>query len=144
MGAGRRGLAGHVVGLLTALLVGAYLALVWAFGQLLPWDERTSGLVAAAVLALGVQPLRSWMQVRVDRLVYGADAGTLLARFGDSARTQGLAGLAQSFATTCGSATSRCAPARTCPPSGRRRVSQGHGRPCACHCATTVVKSGSS
>ncbi len=82
-------------GLLTALLVGAYLAMVWAFGQLLPWDERTSGLVAAAVLALGVQPMRSWMQVRVDRLVYGADAGTLLARFGDSARTQGLAGLAQ-------------------------------------------------
>lgn len=80
-------------GLLTALLVGAYLALVWAFGQLLPWGERTSGLVAAAVLALAVQPLRSWMQVRVDHLVYGTDAGTLLARFGDSSRTEGLAGL---------------------------------------------------
>ncbi len=71
--------------LLTSAVVALYLVLVWVVGGLLPWQDRIAGVVAAAVLALAVQPVRRWLQIRVDRLVYGtqADPGTLLARLGE-------------------------------------------------------------
>lgn len=73
-----------VGGLLTILVVGAYLLLVWFGGRYLPWSRESAGLVAVAGLALAVMPLRTWLQRRVDRLVFGsgADAGRLLDRLG--------------------------------------------------------------
>ncbi|WP_244931433.1 ATP-binding protein [Nocardioides sp. W7] len=70
--------------LLTIAVVGAYLVLVWFGGRYLPWSRESAGLVAVAGLALAVMPLRTWLQVRVDRLVFGssADAGRLLDRLG--------------------------------------------------------------
>ncbi len=70
--------------LLTIAVVGAYLVLVWFGGRYLPWGRESAGLVAVAGLALAVMPLRTWLQLRVDRLVFGsgADAGRLLDRLG--------------------------------------------------------------
>lgn len=73
-----------VGGLLTILVVGAYLVLVWFGGRFLPWSRESAGLVAVGGLALAVMPLRTWLQRRVDSLVFGsrADAGRLLDRLG--------------------------------------------------------------
>jgi signal transduction histidine kinase len=73
-----------VGGLLTILVVGVYLLLVWFGGRYLPWSRESAGLVAVAALALAVMPLRTWLQRRVDSLVFGsgADAGRLLDRLG--------------------------------------------------------------
>ncbi len=73
-----------VWGLLSAFVVAAYVVLVWAAGQVLPWSTRVGGAVSAALLALAVQPARRWLQVRVDRLVYGTepDAGAVMSRVG--------------------------------------------------------------
>lgn len=70
--------------LLTIAVVGAYLVLVWFGGRYLPWSRESAGLVAVAGLALAVMPLRTWLQGRVDALVFGtsADAGRLLDRLG--------------------------------------------------------------
>jgi signal transduction histidine kinase len=86
-----------VWGLLSALLVGTYVALVWLGGRLLSFDREASAFVAAAVLALAMQPIRQWMQERVDRLVYGtgADVGRLLAKLGDAARSESLDGMVE-------------------------------------------------
>lgn len=70
--------------LLTLAVVGAYLVVVWFGGRYLPWSRESAGLVAVAGLALAVMPLRTWLQRRVDGLVFGtsADAGRLLDRLG--------------------------------------------------------------
>lgn len=92
-------------GLLTALVAGAYVALVWAAGGLFPEDSAVSAAVAAAVLALAISPLQRWLQRRVDRLVYGsgADPEELLRRLaadvahGDLEKGAGLEGLVESL-----------------------------------------------
>lgn len=73
-----------VWGLLTATVVAAYVALVWLAGQVLPLGRDEVGVVVAALLALGVTPVRRWMQGLVDRLIYGSatDPEDLLARLG--------------------------------------------------------------
>ena len=77
--------------LLTSAVVGLYIVVVWAVGRLLPVDDEVAGLLAAASLALAVQPLRSWLQKRVDRIVYGDDSDpvSLLARLGEHLRGSG-------------------------------------------------------
>ncbi len=58
--------------LLTATLLFAYVATVAAIGLLLP--DLTAGVgrvVAAALVAAAVEPVRRWVQRRVDRLVHG-------------------------------------------------------------------------
>lgn len=74
-----------VWGLLTAFVVALYAVLVWFIGRLLPWSDEVAGLVAAGGLALAVQPVRRWLQVRVDRLIYGSgtDPADLLASMGE-------------------------------------------------------------
>ena len=71
--------------MLTVAVLTGYAALAWLIGQLIP---RSVGLAAfisvGLVVALG-QPLRHWLQRRVDRLVYGdaaADPGRLLDSLG--------------------------------------------------------------
>ena len=57
--------------LLTGAVVVGYAGAAWLAAQLLPVSEQVAGLVAAGlVVALG-QPLRWWIQGRVDALVYG-------------------------------------------------------------------------
>ena len=77
--------------LLTGAVVVLYVFVVWAVGRLLPVDDEVAGLLAAASLALAVQPLHAWLQRRVDRIVYGDDSDpvTLLARLGEQLRGPG-------------------------------------------------------
>ncbi|MBJ7356076.1 ATP-binding protein [Nocardioides sp.] len=77
--------------LLTSAVVAIYVLLVWAVGRLLPVDDEVAGLLAAASLALAVQPLRTWLQRQVDRIVYGDDSDpvSLLARLGEQLRGSG-------------------------------------------------------
>jgi signal transduction histidine kinase len=77
--------------LLTSAVVALYISVVWAVGRLLPVDDEVAGLLAAASLALAVQPLRGWLQRRVDRIVYGDDSDpvSLLARLGEQLRGSG-------------------------------------------------------
>ena len=77
--------------LLTSAVVALYISVVWVVGRLLPVDDEVAGLLAAASLALAVQPLRSWLQRQVDRIVYGEDADpvSLLARLGEQVRGSG-------------------------------------------------------
>ena len=80
-----------VWGLLTLSVLTAYAVTAWLVGMLLPESEGVAGFVVVGlVVALG-QPLRFWIQDRVDRLVYGAEAdpvrliGTLGRDSGDGA-----------------------------------------------------------
>jgi signal transduction histidine kinase len=59
--------------LLTALAVGAYLALVGVLGQVLSARIADGpAVVATLVVALAFNPVRVWLQRGVDRAVYGA------------------------------------------------------------------------
>jgi len=60
--------------LLTGSVVVGYVGVAWLGTQLLPGSDRVAELVAAGlVVALG-QPVRWWIQGRVDALVYGHGA----------------------------------------------------------------------
>lgn len=63
-----------VRGLLSTIVVAVYVATVGLVSQALPIDDRVIGAAAVAVLALLVEPLRRWLQHRVDLLVHGAAA----------------------------------------------------------------------
>lgn len=75
--------------ILVVIAVSGYLILVTALASVLDWEPYALGIAAALVVALGIQPLRSWLQVRVDRLVYSSGrapdelARTLGERIGD-------------------------------------------------------------
>jgi signal transduction histidine kinase len=59
-------------GLLTAVIGGAYAALVFGVGALASGSGALIAALAAALCALAFAPLRSWLQRAVDRLLYGA------------------------------------------------------------------------
>lgn len=63
-----------VAALLGGVVVALYIVIVWLGSRALPMADDTAGLVAVAVVALGVSPLRSWVQRRVDDLVFGSGA----------------------------------------------------------------------
>jgi signal transduction histidine kinase len=77
----RRGL---VYGLLTATVVAVYLVVTAAAGTQLDRGPLP-GVVAAALVAVGLTPLRDRLQVAVDRLVYGdrRDPMRAVTRLGD-------------------------------------------------------------
>jgi signal transduction histidine kinase len=77
----RRGL---VYGLLTAAVVGVYLVLTTVAGTRLDRGPLP-GVVAAALVAVGLTPLRERLQTAVDRLVYGdrRDPMRAVTRLGD-------------------------------------------------------------
>lgn len=64
--------------------VTVYLVIVLIAPQLAP-DSGGVWIVVPLAVALSVQPLRSWLQGRIDHLIYGegADPAVLLARLGD-------------------------------------------------------------
>lgn len=59
-----------VYGLLTGGVIAVHLLTVWLLGTVLP-DGNVTGLIGVAVVAAGLQPARSAVQQRVDRLVRG-------------------------------------------------------------------------
>lgn len=64
-----------VAGSLTALLIALYAAVATVLARLLPAGDSTGAqVVAAAVVAVAVQPVRIWLQRRVHRLIYGVGA----------------------------------------------------------------------
>jgi signal transduction histidine kinase len=70
--------------MLTVAVMTGYAAFAWLIGLLVPRSDGLAAFVAVGlVVALG-QPLRHWLQGRVDRLVYGegTDPGRLLASLG--------------------------------------------------------------
>jgi signal transduction histidine kinase len=74
-----------VYGVLTALVVGGYVGLVAGLGELLDSTGIGVSLAATAVVAVAIQPLRSVIQRRVDRLLYGDrdDPYRALSRLGE-------------------------------------------------------------
>lgn len=74
-----------VYGLLTVLVVAGYVGLVLGLAALLDSSGLGVSLVATAVVAVAIQPLRSVIQRRVDRLMYGDrdDPYRALSRLGE-------------------------------------------------------------
>jgi len=83
----RRGL---VYGALTAAVVGVYLLVTTVAGARLDRGPLP-GVVAAALVAVGLTPLRDRLQVAVDRLVYGdrRDPMRAVTRLGDRVAAAG-------------------------------------------------------
>ncbi|MBD0418185.1 sensor histidine kinase [Streptomyces sp. TRM S81-3] len=91
--------------LLTGLLVAGYLCTVAVLGLLLPGDGTPGRVLATAVPAAVVQPARSWLQRRVDRLVHGEAAAPALGKVGRhlgsaAGPEQALTGMAESIAAS--------------------------------------------
>jgi signal transduction histidine kinase len=61
-----------LAGLLTAAVVVVYTAVTALAGRLVP-DRGSAQAIAAVAVVLAVQPSRSWLQRRVQHLVYGPD-----------------------------------------------------------------------
>jgi two-component system NarL family sensor kinase len=74
-----------VYGLLTGLVVGVYVGLVAGLGELLDSTGIGVSLIATAAVAVAIQPARSLIQARVDRLMYGdrGDPYRALSRLGE-------------------------------------------------------------
>ena len=93
--------------ILAVIAVSGYLILVAALASVLDWEPYALGIAAALVVALGIQPLRAWLQVKVDRLVYSSGRGpgelarTLGERIGDlESGSEGLRELADALRST--------------------------------------------
>lgn len=73
--------------MLTGGVVGGYVLLAWFAQRFLPEHDRLAGMVAVAVVLAASQPLRLWIERRVDRLVYGPaqDPAVLLRALSDAA-----------------------------------------------------------
>ncbi|MEU8763592.1 histidine kinase [Streptomyces sp. NPDC048659] len=89
--------------LLTGLLVAGHLASVALLGLLLPGEGTVARVLATAGTAAAIQPVRGWLQRRVDRLVYGEAPAPALTRVGRHLGSAGppeeaLAGMAESIA----------------------------------------------
>lgn len=71
--------------LLVAVLVLAYSAIATTIALTLPVPPLIAGVIGVAALVLGLEPLRVWIQGRVDELVYGdaADPAQLVRTLGD-------------------------------------------------------------
>lgn len=71
--------------LLVAVLVLSYSAVATTIAIALPIAPPIAGVIGVAALALGIEPLRVWIQGRVDELVYGdaADPVQLVRSLGD-------------------------------------------------------------
>jgi signal transduction histidine kinase len=74
-----------VYGALTALVVAGYVGLVAGLGELLDSSGVGVSLIATAAVAVAIQPLRSVIQGRIDRLMYGDrdDPYRALSRLGE-------------------------------------------------------------
>lgn len=64
-------------GLLTAMLTAAYVVVVAALATLVPGEPGLRQVIATAFVAAGFQPVKTWVQARVDHLVHGEAAEPL-------------------------------------------------------------------
>ncbi len=87
--------------ILTVAAVTSYLIVGELLASALPLDPVAVGIIAAAVVAVALQPARAWMAAGIDRLVYGPDGdpAQLLQRLGErvgefDSGAEGLTGLA--------------------------------------------------
>ncbi len=71
--------------LLVAVLVLTYSAVATTIAIVLPVAPLIAGVIGVGILALGIEPLRIWIQGRVDELVYGdaADPAQLVRTLGE-------------------------------------------------------------
>ncbi len=71
--------------LLVGVLVVSYSAIATTLALAFPVPPLIAGVIGVAALALGLEPLRIWIQGRVDELVYGdaADPAQLVRTLGD-------------------------------------------------------------
>ncbi|MEV4627314.1 ATP-binding protein [Micromonospora sp. NPDC049523] len=72
--------------LMTGLVIGAYTLGVLLLGTVLPASSAVPEVVVTAVLAAAFQPLRHWVQRRVDRLVHGDGGQPLIRQVADRLR----------------------------------------------------------
>ncbi|MFD7898118.1 histidine kinase [Streptomyces sp. NPDC059743] len=91
--------------LLTGMLVAGYFVTVAVLGLVLPGESALGKVLATAVPAVGIQPARSWLQRRVDRLVHGEAAAPALSRVGRhlgsaAGPEEALTGMAESVAVS--------------------------------------------
>ncbi|WP_405983440.1 histidine kinase [Streptomyces sp. NBC_00872] len=91
--------------LLTGMLVAGYFVTVAVLGLVLPGEGALGRVLATAVPAVGIQPARSWLQRRVDRLVHGEAAAPALSRVGRhlgsaAGLEEALTGMAESVAVS--------------------------------------------
>lgn len=56
--------------ILAVMAVAGYLVLTLVLGAAIDWPPQWVGIAAALLVAIGIQPARSWVQARVDALVY--------------------------------------------------------------------------
>jgi two-component system NarL family sensor kinase len=88
---------------LTGLAVGAYLVLVAGLGHLLTTAALGPSLLATLVVAVAFNPVRVWLQRRVDRIVYGARRDPVRAlaevgaRLGGTGNDDGLDGVLEAL-----------------------------------------------
>jgi two-component system NarL family sensor kinase len=89
--------------MLTGLAVGAYLVLVAGLGHLLTTAALGPSLLATLVVAVAFNPVRVWLQRRVDRIVYGARRDPVRAlaevgaRLGGTGNDDGLDGVLEAL-----------------------------------------------
>jgi two-component system NarL family sensor kinase len=86
--------------LLTAAAVGAYLTVVTVLGQALTSVALGPSVVATLLVAVAFNPVRVWLQDRVDRIVYGARRDPVRAMAEVGARLGG-SGLDDVLAALC-------------------------------------------
>ncbi|MFC6044809.1 sensor histidine kinase [Nocardioides hankookensis] len=111
---------------LSAALVTSYLLAAWFVQQRLATSADVAAMAALAVLLVASQPLRTWIQQRADRLVYGAvdDPAALIGSLGtvaaSSADRGGIDAVAVALATSLrlGSAEIRDADGETIATAG--------------------------
>ncbi|MFE0591197.1 histidine kinase [Micromonospora echinospora] len=72
--------------LMTALVIATYVGGVLALRALLPASSAVPEVVVTASLAAAFQPLRHWVQRRVDRLVHGDTGQPLMRQVADRLR----------------------------------------------------------
>ncbi|MFB6394208.1 sensor histidine kinase [Polymorphospora lycopeni] len=72
--------------LMTALVIAAYVGGVLILRAVLPAPSAVPEVVVTASLAAAFQPLRQWVQRRVDRLVHGDTGQPLIRRVADGLR----------------------------------------------------------
>jgi signal transduction histidine kinase len=71
--------------LLTGIVAGSYVLVVFGATELVGGNGRVAGLVTTIGVAIGIQPLRDWVQRHVDRITYGdaTDRFGVVVRLGE-------------------------------------------------------------
>jgi len=120
--------------ILTVAAVTSYLLVGELLAAAFPLDEVAVGILAAAIVAVALQPARRWIASGIDRLVYGPDGdpAQLLQRLGErvgefDSGAEGLTGLAVGLRDALGVAAVEIAPDEPGAPTAL--AGSGNGEP---------------